>query len=151
MASKKLTASRPIFLNAFLEQGYAILYNDIDMVWQHNAWDAIDTFILEDDEQSKTTTTAATTSSEMIAQASSAQNQQNKQQQQQQHYAYLWKDGPRQFCSGNMFLQAIKMHSTQLRINSSSIFVVDRPMVSASLRSTPSSHLERSIVGNHKI
>jgi rhamnogalacturonan II specific xylosyltransferase len=41
-AFKLVTASRPIFLQAFLNKGYAVLYNDIDMVWQHNAWDVID-------------------------------------------------------------------------------------------------------------
>jgi hypothetical protein len=41
-AFKLVTASRPTFLQAFLNKGYAVLYNDIDMVWQHNAWDVID-------------------------------------------------------------------------------------------------------------
>jgi rhamnogalacturonan II specific xylosyltransferase len=39
---KLLTASRPIFLRQLLQKGYAVLYNDIDMVWQRNAWDVID-------------------------------------------------------------------------------------------------------------
>jgi hypothetical protein len=39
---KIVTSSRPTFLHAFLNKGYAVLYNDIDMVWQHNAWDVID-------------------------------------------------------------------------------------------------------------
>jgi hypothetical protein len=39
---KKLTAVRPLFLRAFLEKNYTIFYNDIDMVWQHNAWNTID-------------------------------------------------------------------------------------------------------------
>jgi Nucleotide-diphospho-sugar transferase len=41
-AFKILTSSRPTFLLPFLKKGYAVLYNDIDMVWQHNAWDVID-------------------------------------------------------------------------------------------------------------
>jgi rhamnogalacturonan II specific xylosyltransferase len=39
---KIVTSSRPTFLQAFLNKGYAVLYNDIDMVWQQNAWDVID-------------------------------------------------------------------------------------------------------------
>jgi Nucleotide-diphospho-sugar transferase len=39
---KTLTSSRPYFVEAFLRKGYAVLYNDIDIVWQHNAWDFID-------------------------------------------------------------------------------------------------------------
>jgi Nucleotide-diphospho-sugar transferase len=39
---KTLTSSRPVFLQSFLRHGYAVLYNDIDTVWQHNAWDFID-------------------------------------------------------------------------------------------------------------
>jgi Nucleotide-diphospho-sugar transferase len=39
---KLLTASRPIFLRQLLRKGYAALYNDVDMVWQHNAWDVVD-------------------------------------------------------------------------------------------------------------
>jgi Nucleotide-diphospho-sugar transferase len=39
---KTLTSSRPVFLQHFLKKGYAVLYNDIDMVWQKNAWDVID-------------------------------------------------------------------------------------------------------------
>jgi hypothetical protein len=41
-AFKLITASRPIFLRAFPKNGYAVLYNDVDIVWQHNAWDVID-------------------------------------------------------------------------------------------------------------
>jgi Nucleotide-diphospho-sugar transferase len=41
-AFKKLTSTRPTFLLPFLLQGYAIFYNDIDIVWQQNAWDVID-------------------------------------------------------------------------------------------------------------
>jgi rhamnogalacturonan II specific xylosyltransferase len=39
---KLLTSSRPVFLHSFLRKGYAVFYNDIDIVWQHNAWDFID-------------------------------------------------------------------------------------------------------------
>jgi rhamnogalacturonan II specific xylosyltransferase len=39
---KTLTSSRPVFLQHFLKKGYAVLYNDIDMVWRKNAWDVID-------------------------------------------------------------------------------------------------------------
>lgn len=39
---KTLTSSRPVFLQHFLKKGYGVLYNDIDMVWQKNAWDIID-------------------------------------------------------------------------------------------------------------
>jgi Nucleotide-diphospho-sugar transferase len=41
-AFKQLTSTRPTFLLPFLLQGYAIFYSDIDMVWQHNAWDIMD-------------------------------------------------------------------------------------------------------------
>jgi Nucleotide-diphospho-sugar transferase len=41
-AFKMITSTRPTFLLPFLRKGYAILYNDIDIVWQHNAWDVID-------------------------------------------------------------------------------------------------------------
>jgi Nucleotide-diphospho-sugar transferase len=41
-AFKTLTSSRPVFLQSFLRHGYAVFYNDIDTVWQHNAWDFID-------------------------------------------------------------------------------------------------------------
>jgi Nucleotide-diphospho-sugar transferase len=41
-AFKSVTATRPTFLLPFLMKGYAIFYNDIDIVWQHNAWDVID-------------------------------------------------------------------------------------------------------------
>jgi hypothetical protein len=41
-AFKQLTSTRPTLLLPFLLKGYAIFYNDIDMVWQHNAWDIID-------------------------------------------------------------------------------------------------------------
>jgi rhamnogalacturonan II specific xylosyltransferase len=39
---KLLTSSRPVFLHSFLRKGYSVFYNDIDIVWQHNAWDFID-------------------------------------------------------------------------------------------------------------
>ena len=38
----RLTALRPTVLRAFLELGYSVYYNDIDMAWQHNAWDFIE-------------------------------------------------------------------------------------------------------------
>lgn len=41
---KDLTASRPIFLRAFLEKGWPVYYNDIDMYWKQNAFEAIDKF-----------------------------------------------------------------------------------------------------------
>jgi Nucleotide-diphospho-sugar transferase len=41
-AFQSITASRPAFLRPFLRRGYAIFYNDVDMVWKQNAWDAID-------------------------------------------------------------------------------------------------------------
>jgi hypothetical protein len=36
------TASRPSLLRAFLEQGYTVFYNDIDMVWKQNAWNELE-------------------------------------------------------------------------------------------------------------
>jgi hypothetical protein len=39
---RSLTSTRPAFLMPFLRKGYAIFYNDIDIVWQHNAWDVMD-------------------------------------------------------------------------------------------------------------
>jgi Nucleotide-diphospho-sugar transferase len=39
---RSLTSTRPAFLMPFLRKGYAIFYNDIDIVWQQNAWDVID-------------------------------------------------------------------------------------------------------------
>jgi hypothetical protein len=41
-AFRSLTSTRPAFLMPFLRKGYAIFYNDIDIVWQQNAWDVID-------------------------------------------------------------------------------------------------------------
>jgi Nucleotide-diphospho-sugar transferase len=35
-------SSGPAAYVPILEKGYAVLYNDIDMVWQQNAWDIID-------------------------------------------------------------------------------------------------------------
>lgn len=39
---KDLTASRPIFLRAFVGKGWEVYYNDIDMYWKQNAFDVID-------------------------------------------------------------------------------------------------------------
>lgn len=39
---KAITGSRPLFLQAFLRKGFAVLYVDTDMVWRQNAWEVID-------------------------------------------------------------------------------------------------------------
>eukprot|EP00521_Asterionellopsis_glacialis_P016780 CAMPEP_0195299784 /NCGR_PEP_ID=MMETSP0707-20130614/26185_1 /TAXON_ID=33640 /ORGANISM="Asterionellopsis glacialis, Strain CCMP134" /LENGTH=186 /DNA_ID=CAMNT_0040362273 /DNA_START=6 /DNA_END=563 /DNA_ORIENTATION=+ len=39
---KELTSFRPQILYHFLQKGYTIFYNDIDMVWLGNAWEEFD-------------------------------------------------------------------------------------------------------------
>lgn len=74
-AFKELTSTRPAFLRPFLEKDYTVLYNDIDMVWQHNAWDVID----ERSDSAKKTSTTTTPS-------------------------MLWHDGPGQLCTCMLYL-----------------------------------------------
>jgi Nucleotide-diphospho-sugar transferase len=76
-AFKILTASRPMFLRPFLEKGYTILYNDIDMVWQHNAWDTIDERNHKIIQNDKTKSTSS---------------------------MMLWHDGPGQLCTCMLYL-----------------------------------------------
>lgn len=41
-AFKRITSIRPMVLNAFLQQGYTVFYNDIDVVWRGNILDMLD-------------------------------------------------------------------------------------------------------------
>jgi hypothetical protein len=41
---KKMAVARSLFLKPFLDAGYTVFYNDIDMVWQQNAWNVLDGF-----------------------------------------------------------------------------------------------------------
>lgn len=75
-AFQQLTSTRPAFLRPFLEQGYAILYNDIDMVWQRNAWDVID------DREKKALAATA-----------------NQPSPEPRITSTLWHDGPGQLCT----------------------------------------------------
>jgi hypothetical protein len=82
-AFQKITAGRPSFLRAFLEQGYTVFYNDIDMVWKQNAWN-----VLEE------------------------HNNNNKQHTNANHVnesytAMLWRDGEVQLCSCLMYLTPV--------------------------------------------
>ena len=38
-------AFRPNIISSFLKQGYAVFYNDVETVWQSNAWLEIDQFL----------------------------------------------------------------------------------------------------------
>jgi Nucleotide-diphospho-sugar transferase len=40
-AFRQLTSTRPRFLRPFLQANYTVFYNDIDVVWRQNAWDAL--------------------------------------------------------------------------------------------------------------
>lgn len=76
---EKLTSTRPIFLLPFLEKGYTIFYNDIDMVWKRNAWAVVDDLDWEAKEEfGDTSLTVPTT--------------------------LLWDDGPEQVCSCLLYL-----------------------------------------------
>jgi len=37
-----VTSTRPTFLQKFVEKGITVLYNDVDMVWNRNAWEELD-------------------------------------------------------------------------------------------------------------
>ena len=39
---KALTESRPALLSAIVAHNFSVLYNDVDMVWQHNLWHVLD-------------------------------------------------------------------------------------------------------------
>lgn len=41
-AFRELTSTRPVFLRPFLEQGYDVFYNDIDIVWREDVWTVLD-------------------------------------------------------------------------------------------------------------
>ena len=77
-----LTSSRPIFLEHFLRQNITIFYNDIDMVWQYNAWETID--------QLRYLPTQTPTAK---------QAKKSIQPPQKQYDVLLWKDGPVQICT----------------------------------------------------
>ena len=79
-AFKKLTATRPAFLRPLLEKGYTVLYNDIDMVWQRNAWDVIDEREKKIESTRVSTMTVTTTTS------------------------MLWHDGPNMLCTCVFYL-----------------------------------------------
>jgi hypothetical protein len=82
-----LTASRPIFLNRFLQQNITIFYNDIDMVWQSKAWNTIDWLLLQP------------------ASSSSSSSSSNQHRAAPKTYnVVLWKDGPIQICTCMMYM-----------------------------------------------
>ena len=37
-----IVSRQPILMSTFLQKGFAVFYNDADVVWQHNAWNEID-------------------------------------------------------------------------------------------------------------
>ena len=94
-----LTSSRPIFLEHFLRQNITIFYNDIDMVWQYNAWETIDQLLVfnrqydnEDHPIHSPTPTTTTTTTVTTTTA-------NAPPPPRQYDVLLWKDGPVQICT----------------------------------------------------
>lgn len=69
-AFKRMTSTRPRLIRAFVERSYTILYNDVDMVWQKNAWDFIDAR----QQQLQTKATAAAAAATPTAKAAAAAN-----------------------------------------------------------------------------
>ena len=85
-AFEVLTSSRPIFLEHFLRQNLTIFYNDIDMVWQYNAWDTIDQLKL---------VTAPNKKKKKNSKTTNAPNE---------YDVLLWKDGPVQICTCLLYM-----------------------------------------------
>jgi rhamnogalacturonan II specific xylosyltransferase len=87
---KKITSSRPTFLIPFLEKGYTIYYNDVDMVWQQDAWTELD--LLDADYKNAVDAVTQETFSTPI----------------------MWQDSPsRVLCSCMLYLPPIR-HSLEL-------------------------------------
>ena len=76
---RELTSTRPVFLRAFLEAGYSVLYSDIDTVWQRNLWEYVDEPSTSRSHNNDTTATDK---------------------------AVVWKDGPSDLCTCLMYLPA---------------------------------------------
>ena len=81
-----LTSSRPIFLEHFLRRNITIFYNDIDMVWQYNAWETIDQLLVVDRNRPPPSSSSSSISSSSTT-------------PQPQYDVLLWKDGPVQICT----------------------------------------------------
>ena len=79
---RELTATRPVFLRAFLQKGYSVLYSDIDTVWQQNLWEYVD-------EERQTSRGRNNNDTAAVADK-----------------AVVWKDGPTHLCTCLMYLPA---------------------------------------------
>jgi len=78
---RELTSTRPVFLRAFLEAGYSVLYSDIDTVWQRNLWEYVDE---EEERQTRSRSNDTATATKAV----------------------VWKDGPSHLCTCLMYLPA---------------------------------------------
>ena len=79
---RSLTSTRPLFLMDFLRKNITIFYNDIDTVWQYNAWDAIDRLKQQREQEPQ-----------------DSQEPSNKPSNKPPLDVLLWRDGNEQICT----------------------------------------------------
>jgi hypothetical protein len=92
---KIVTSTRPMFLNRFLRNNITIFYNDIDMVWQYNAWDIID--------QLRNKNNTNNNNHEVSSSREDFDSTTN------QYDVLLWEDGPEMICTCLLYMVPSKI------------------------------------------